>query len=91
MLDGRGMADQAFAEAMSITRGWRAAGHPVLVHCAYGHGRSVSVACALLVAEGVDPDLDTAEARVRALRPKAGIRGYQRPVVERWLGRHMPV
>ena len=85
MLDGRGMSPGAFAQAMVQARAWRAAGHPVLVHCAYGHGRSVSVACALLVVEGVDPDLDTAEARVRALRPRAGIRTYQRSVVESWL------
>lgn len=91
MLDGRGMRDADFARALEIARGWRAAGRPVLVHCAYGHGRSVSVACALLVAEGIDADLDSAEARVRALRPRAGIRGYQRAVVERWLRRHITV
>lgn len=88
MLDGRGMTPAAFARAMAVALEWRAAGHPVLVHCAYGHGRSVSVACALLVAEGIDPDLDAAEARVRALRPKAGIRAHQRPVVEGWLRQH---
>jgi hypothetical protein len=90
MLDGRGMSPHDFNRAMSHALAWRRAGHPVLVHCAYGHGRSVSVACALLVIEGVDPDLDSAEARVRALRPKAGLRAYQRPVVEGWLQRHMP-
>lgn len=91
MLDGRGMSAEAFAAAMERAQAWRAAGHPVLVHCAYGHGRSVSVACALLVAEGIDPDLDAAEARVQALRPKAGIRAYQRPVVEGWLRQHTHV
>lgn len=90
MLDGRGMSSHDFNRAMSHALAWRRAGRPVLLHCAYGHGRSVSVACALLVIEGIDPDLDSAEARVRALRPKAGLRAHQRPVVEGWLQRHMP-
>ena len=85
MLDGRGMTAEAFGRAMAAARAWRAAGQPVLIHCAYGHGRSVSVACALLVIEGVASDLEAAEAQVRALRPRARIRTYQRVVVEDWL------
>ena len=88
MLDGRGMSGAAFAQALAVAQGWRAAGHPVLVHCAYGHGRSVSVACALLVAEGLEPDLASAEARIRSFRRRAGVRSYQRPVVEAWLRHH---
>ncbi|KAJ0721668.1 putative protein-tyrosine phosphatase [Helianthus annuus] len=34
---------------------------PVFVHCAYGHGRSVAVTCALLVALGVVEDWKNAE------------------------------
>ena len=88
MLDGRGMSAGAFDRAMVQVQAWREAGHDVLIHCAYGHGRSVSVACALLVAEGTDLDLAAAEARIRSLRPRAGVRSYQRPVVEDWLARH---
>lgn len=89
MLDGRGMSGAAFARALTVAQAWRADGHPVLVHCAYGHGRSVSVACALLVAEGLEPDLAAAEARIRSFRRRAGVRAYQRPVVEAWLQQHV--
>jgi hypothetical protein len=84
MLDGRGMTLEALDEAVRIGQAWRAAGHPVLVHCAYGHGRSCTVACALMVADGLAPDLDAAEALVKAHRPKAGMRPYQRRIADQW-------
>lgn len=84
MLDGTGMTVEALDEAVRIARGWRAQGHPVLIHCAYGHGRSCTVACAVMVAEGLAPDLDAAEAIVKQHRPKAGMRSYQRRVADQW-------
>ena len=87
MLDGRGMSAGAFDRAMVQVQAWREAGHDVLIHCAYGHGRSVSVACALLVAEGTDVDSCGKGADPESATPRR-VRSYQRPVVEDWLAQH---
>ena len=84
MLDGTAMSAAAYAEAVEVARSWRQEGLPVLIHCAYGHGRSVSVACGLLLAEGLAPDLDAAFALIQAHRKGAALRPYQRAVVEAW-------
>jgi hypothetical protein len=84
MLDGTAMSGPAFAEAVDQALAWRRAGLPVLIHCAYGHGRSVSVACGLILAEGLAPDLDAAFALIQAHRKGAALRPYQRAVVEAW-------
>ncbi|XVF24546.1 hypothetical protein REPUB_Repub13aG0137600 [Reevesia pubescens] len=47
----------------------RARNQPVFIHCAYGHGRSVAVMCALLVALGVVEDWKRAEKYIRERRP----------------------
>jgi protein-tyrosine phosphatase len=54
-----------------------AAGGPVFVHCAFGHGRSATVAAALLVRRG-DATLDGVEAMLRARRPRIGLNAHQR-------------
>ena len=84
MLDGAAMTAAAYAEAVGVAQAWREAGHPILIHCAYGHGRSVAVACGLLLAEGLAPDLDAAFALIQARRKRASLRPYQRAVVEAW-------
>ena len=45
---------------------------PVLVHCAFGHGRSALVVIAFVAASGFAPDVEAARALVRSKRP--GIR-----------------
>jgi protein-tyrosine phosphatase len=50
---------------------------PALIHCAFGHGRSATVAAAVLVRRG-DATLDTVEAMMKASRPKIGLNGNQR-------------
>lgn len=54
-----------------------AAGGPALVHCALGHGRSATVAAAVLVRRG-DATLDDVEAKMRARRPKIALNPRQR-------------
>src|ERR1041384_511535 len=54
-----------------------AAGGPVFVHCAFGHGRSATVAAALLIRRG-DATLEDVEGKLRARRPRIGLNPHQR-------------
>jgi hypothetical protein len=54
-----------------------AAGGPAFIHCAFGHGRSATVAAALLVRRG-DATLDDVEAMLRARRPRIELNAHQR-------------
>lgn len=47
------------------------------IHCAFGHGRSATVAAALLVCRG-DATLDDVERKMRACRPRIGLNAHQR-------------
>jgi protein-tyrosine phosphatase len=51
-------------------------GH-AFIHCAFGHGRSATVAAGVLVARG-DATLETVEAIMKAKRPRIGLNGIQR-------------
>jgi hypothetical protein len=50
----------------------RAAGAPTLVHCYAGKNRSVATAALFMAANGLEPSLDDAIARIRAARPQVG-------------------
>lgn len=47
------------------------------IHCAFGHGRSATVAAALLVRRG-EATLDDVEHKLRACRPRIGLNAHQR-------------
>jgi protein-tyrosine phosphatase len=64
------------AEIARIADAIDAAGGPALVHCALGHGRSATVAAAVLVRRG-DATLDDVEATMRAKRPKVALNPRQ--------------
>ncbi|RWR83531.1 Dual specificity phosphatase [Cinnamomum micranthum f. kanehirae] len=57
---------------------------PIYIHCAFGHGRSVSVMCALLVALGVAEDWKTAEKIIRERRPCIRMNALHRKSLEEW-------
>lgn len=56
----------------------------VLVHCAHGHGRSVAIVTAAVLAHGNADTVDAAEAHVRRARPRARLNARQRAAVEAW-------
>lgn len=58
-------------DAMIAVRG------PAFIHCAFGHGRSATVAAALLVRRG-DATLDDVERLMRSRRPRIGLNAHQR-------------
>lgn len=86
MLDGAAPRPEAYAAAVEQALAWRREGHPVLVHCAYGHGRSVAVVVGVLVAEGLANDLGEAQAIVRRVRPRARMSPAQRSFLSQNLG-----
>jgi protein-tyrosine phosphatase len=47
------------------------------IHCAFGHGRSATIAAAVLVRRG-DATLDDVERMLRAARPRIGLNAHQR-------------
>lgn len=57
---------------------------PIFVHCAYGHGRSVAVMCALLVALGLAEDWKNAEKMIRERRPYIHMNSLHRNALDEW-------
>ncbi|XP_021761316.1 uncharacterized protein LOC110726167 [Chenopodium quinoa] len=62
----------------------RALGVPVFIHCAYGHGRSVAVMCALLVALGAVENWKDAEKMIQERRPYIRMNSLHRKALEEW-------
>lgn len=62
----------------------RALKKPVFIHCAYGHGRSVCVMCALLVTLGLAEDWKMAEKMIKEKRPSISLNNLQRKNLEEW-------
>jgi len=83
MLDGVAPTASALLPAVQQVLDWRAAGRTVLVHCAYGHGRSAIVASAAMVIAGDAPSVDDAIRRIKSLRPGARFSPSQRLAAER--------
>jgi protein-tyrosine phosphatase len=50
----------------------------IVVHCAFGHGRSAAVAAAVLIERGHAEDVDAAEAMMRRGRPQIRMTAAQR-------------
>ncbi len=57
---------------------------PVYIHCAQGHGRTGTVAAAVLLAKGIAATVDEAIERLRAVRPGLDIGKSQRAFVEQF-------
>ncbi|KAI4295063.1 hypothetical protein MLD38_040671 [Melastoma candidum] len=62
----------------------RALNKPVFIHCAYGHGRSVAVSCALLVVLDLADDWKQAEKMIREKRPYIHMNALHRQALEEW-------
>lgn len=75
-------------DALEIGAAWlveqRRLGRPVLVHCAAGRGRSVTVLCAALVIDGRYESPQSALAHVEGARPFARLQPSQRALLARW-------
>lgn len=83
MLDGAQADDSTYETAVETALAWRREGIPVLIHCAYGHGRSVAVLIGVMVREGSAADWKEAHAKVLSVRPGARMTPGQRVMVAR--------
>ncbi len=83
MLDGAAAREQHFLEAVQQARQWRKEGLGVLVHCAYGHGRSVAVCIGVMVAEGLVEEWEEAHRMILHHRPRARMTAAQRQLIAR--------
>ncbi|XP_062207528.1 uncharacterized protein LOC133909213 isoform X2 [Phragmites australis] len=68
----------------------RSQNKPIYVHCAYGHGRSVCVMCALLVALGLAEDWKAAEQMICEKRPSISMNTLHRKSLEEWSKHLLP-
>jgi hypothetical protein len=67
------------------------AGHRVLVHCAFGIGRSATMGCALLVALGIAPTWHAAFEVIRTKRPGVRLNRLYRKALDEWTTSQTPM
>jgi protein-tyrosine phosphatase len=73
-LDARAPTPREIALAVDAVL---AANGPAVIHCAHGHGRSATVAAAVMVRRGL-ATLDDVEAKLKAKRPRIALNADQR-------------
>jgi protein-tyrosine phosphatase len=76
-LDATSPTPAQLIAAVDAVRAAIADGGTAFIHCAFGHGRSATVAAAVLVQRG-DATLADVEAKMRARRPRIGLNAIQR-------------
>lgn len=64
-----GLGPPRHADAVSVLREAAAHSGTLYVHCAFGHGRAVAAAAAIMVLRGHAADVDDAFDQIRAARP----------------------
>ncbi len=84
LLDGAAPSKNQFQTALDWIAHQHANGHTILIHCAQGRGRSVTVAAAALYRLGLARDPDDALAAITAARPKARPSSRQRYALKRF-------
>jgi protein-tyrosine phosphatase len=79
-LDGMVPGDRPFRELIEQLVLWQG---NMYIHCALGHGRSATVAAALLVAKKLAENGAQAEAAIASKRPQIGLTKVQRHLLKR--------
>ncbi|MGK7904670.1 MAG: hypothetical protein AB4352_25345 [Hormoscilla sp.] len=79
-LDGMVPGDRPFRELLKQLVLWQG---NMYIHCALGHGRSATVAAALLLAKKLAENGTQAEAAIAHIRPQIGLTKVQRHLLKR--------
>jgi protein-tyrosine phosphatase len=79
-LDMSAPDEKAFQHLVSRVAGWQGI---VYVHCAAGHGRSATVAAAVLIVRGLANSVEEAEELMRKVRPGIRLAPAQRSLLRR--------
>lgn len=74
MLDAGIASESAFRQLVQMIAAWPG---PVYIHCAQGHGRTGTVAAAVLVAKGIHSTPEAAVAALQRVRPKLALNRSQ--------------
>ncbi len=90
ILDGSPPSDRQFRGAVAWVERQRRAGRAVLIHCAQGHGRSATVAAAVLCRLGLASDAEDALTQVLRARPRAKPSRAQTDALRRFLTASRP-
>lgn len=83
--DSRGPLAEDIKQAVQWASDSRRQNRPVFIHCAFGHGRSVTVTCALLLSLGVVETWEDANKLIKNCRPRIGMNQLQISSLEKWL------
>ena len=59
--------------------------HPIFIHCAHGHGRSIAVLVACLIKSGVCQSIAEGESMVKSIRPRIKLNTRQKREIEKWM------
>ncbi|KAL3685469.1 hypothetical protein R1sor_003491 [Riccia sorocarpa] len=82
--DTRGPFPEDIEKAVQWAVKKREQERPIYVHCAFGHGRSVTVMCALMVALGLTDTWSKAEKLIQVHRPRARLNKAQQESLQQW-------
>jgi len=85
ILDGIPPSDRQFRRAVAWVETQRNEGRSVLIHCAQGHGRSATVAAAVLCRIGLASGAEDALSQILQARPHAKPSHAQRDALRRFL------
>lgn len=79
-----GPTAQLIEEGVQFALRERAAGQPVYIHCAHGHGRSATVMAAAFIASGLAKDAVEAVDIMRRERPRVRLNKRQVAALQWW-------
>jgi len=84
--DSRGPRPAEIESAVrwAVKQGCESSKNCILIHCAFGHGRSVTIMCALLITLGVCDTWQNAETYIKRSRPGARLNKGQKKSLIEW-------
>lgn len=91
VLDGTAPSLERLEEAVEWCVEQLDAGHTVLVHCAQGHGRSATVAAAVILHRGIASSPEEAVRLMQSVRPRVRLSSHQTRVLRTYHARREAV